>query len=222
MFKALTAPAIALSVALVAPLTGGALSPAKAAEIELRALVLDVTGPTVPELLPFDEIPAGAVVRLDPETELSLTFYPTCEDVTVKGGTVRFVEERITVEDDGQVLAYGQSACPATVELVESDVINAAIITRSAAFGQSRIALQPVIALTGKEAALYDRVAVHDRSGEVAAMTISGRRATWPAEAPSLSAGQQYLVVLTGPSAQMMTAKVTAAGDAPGMTLIRR
>ena len=81
-------------------------SPASAwADEQMRALVTDVTGDVSPEIYAFDEVPAGTVIDLGTGGELSLTFYPTCSDVTLRGGKVTIGDDTISTSDGTEMLS---------------------------------------------------------------------------------------------------------------------
>lgn len=189
---------------------------------EPRALVMDVVGETSPDVFAFDEIDAGTTITLVGDAEISMTFYPTCEDVTIRGGSIKVHDEAMMVEDPGIVVNYTKGECPGAVKLVESDIINAAIITRSATITHQKIALRPRIAVIGPDTDGYDRVAIHGSDGIVASMRLDGNAAVWPDGQRGLKAGGRYLVAVTGTDVPIRIAKVVAEAEAPALLLLRQ
>lgn len=211
------------SVLAVILLCAGGFSAGNAAQAgEPRALVLDVTGKIEPETLAFDELAAGALIELAPGAEISLTFYPTCEDLTVRGGSITVKDRSMLVGDNGEVVAYTKSECPGTVTLAVSDTVLPAIVTRSIRPDLTALDPDTVIAVSGPDADLYTRVAIHGSDGEIGSAPIIGRRAAWADGMPALVPARQYRIVVSGPGAQMRAASVVAATDGPAILLLRQ
>lgn len=198
----------------------GAVMATGAVAAEPRALVMDIIGDTNPMIDAFDELDAGARIALVGDAEITLTFYPTCEDVTVRGGTVTITDTQMTV-DQGEIVSSEGAECPSDVKLAPSDVINAAIITR-AARPMPKIALRPVVSVIGADADGYTRMVVHTVDGRVGEVSMDDGKAVWPESVAALSAGSEYLVVLMGNGVQMRVAKVMAEADAPRVTVLRQ
>ena len=199
-------------------------SPASAwADEQMRALVTDVTGDVSPEIYAFDEVPAGTVIDLGTGGELSLTFYPTCSDVTLRGGKVTIGDEAISTGDGTELLSQTKGDCPGAVKLAESDIINAAVISRSR--GKSltpRLNPRPVFGVSGDDAASYDRVLIRDGRRTLAEVSLTGRKGEWPADAPALENGRTYALALTGPGVKPHVAKVVVSTDAPELLVLRQ
>lgn len=198
-----------------------ALAAPSIAAAEPTVLIIDMSGTSTPKVEAFDELDAGAVVTLGALSKIALTFYPTCEELTIQGGTIRIMDDHLTIDDSGKVIAHSKGACPGAVSLTAVDIINAAIITRAAPKDQPKIALRPVIGLVGITPGAYDTMSIRSSNGWSQTLPINGRRIAWPAGMPPLNAGGRYIVTITGPDVQPFAAKVTAVEDAPGVTLLQ-
>lgn len=193
------------------------------ADGQMRALVTDVTGDVSPEIYAFDEVPAGTVLNLGEGSELSLTFYPNCSDVTLRGGVVTIGEDTISTSDDTELLSQAEGDCPGAVKLAETDIINAAVISRSR--GKSlrpRVNPRPVFGVSGDNAASYDRVLVRDGRRTLAEVSLTGRTGVWPADAPPLKDGRTYALALIGKDVKPHVAKVVASATAPELLVLRQ
>ena len=193
------------------------------ADSEMRALVTDVTGDVSPEIYPFDEVPAGTVIDLGASGELSLTFYPNCSDVTLRGGKVTIGDDTISTSDGTEMLSQTEGDCPGAVKLAESDIINAAVISRSRGNSlRPRVNPRPVFGVSGANAASYDRVLIRDGRRTLAEVSLTGRTGEWPADAPALEDGRTYAVALIGPDVKPYIAKIVASADAPELLVLRQ
>lgn len=193
------------------------------ADPHARALVTDVIGDTSPEVFAFDEITSGTVIDLGADSEIRLTFYPTCDDVVIRGGQVEIYDDYMNIEGNGELLDHVQGECPSAVKLAESDIINAAVISR--AIGGSlnpQISARPTFGVSGENAAIYNRLLVRDGKKNMADLEIVGRKAAWPADAPDLRTGRSYSVVLLGPDVKPHVAKVDASETAPELLVLRQ
>ena len=187
---------------------------------EPRALVMDVIGASEPEIMAFDELGDGSSVTLEAEAELSMTFYPTCEDLTIRGGTVKIAAGKLDIAG-GEIVSRAKGECPGHVKLSPSDVINASIVTRSVK-PRPWINPQPLmIGLVGANARNYEKIGVYAKDGVIFEAPLDGRSVVWPAETAPLELGKQYLVVLTGTDIQMFAARVLPDKDAPRVTVFR-
>ncbi|MEM7189471.1 MAG: hypothetical protein AAF439_07655 [Pseudomonadota bacterium] len=187
-----------------------------------KALILDITGEIEPAVEAFDELPAGQTLTLSPGAEISMTFYPTCEDVSIRGGIISITENSMTIDGDGEVTAYAKGECPGNVKLAASDLINAAIITRS---NDTRpaISLRPTIAVIGRDISRFKSVAVYSLDNQlVQEVPLEGRKAKWPLDVAPLTDGGEYLLVVKGEEVQMQQAKILAAADAPQVIILRQ
>lgn len=207
------------ALALLVPVVAQAAN----ADPHMRALVTDVVGVTSPEVFAFDELPGGTVIDLGTSSEIRITFYPTCDDVAIRGGQVEIHEDHINIEGKTEILDHIEGNCPSAVKLAESDIINAAVISRSAEISLSpRIGLRPVLGISGPNAAAYDRVLIRDGRETIAEMPVVGRKGVWPADAPALIDGKAYAVALLGPGVKPHIAKVIASDTAPELLVLRK
>lgn len=193
------------------------------ADGQMRALVTNVTGDVSPEIYPFDEVSVGTVIDLGAGSELSLTFYPNCSDVTLRGGKVTIGDDTISTSDGTEVLSQTKGDCPGAVKLAESDIINAAVISRSR--GKSltpRLNPRPVFGVSGDNAASYDRILIRDGRRTLAEVSLAGRTGEWPADAPTLEDGRTYALALVGPDVKPHVAKVVVSADAPELLVLRQ
>ncbi|MEL7469161.1 MAG: hypothetical protein AAFN27_11950 [Pseudomonadota bacterium] len=187
-----------------------------------RALVTDVIGNTIPEIFAFDEIDAGTTIVLDDSAELRLTFYPTCEDITVRGGEVAIFDAHMTIEGDGELLEYIEGECPTAVKLTESDIINAAVISRAQnAQKDPEISPRPVIGVGGAGSQRFHTIIVTGGRGVRIEMPIVLRKGIWPADAEPLQHGKKYGIAIVGDDIKPRVAKVIANSDAPELLVLR-
>ena len=187
-----------------------------------RALVMDLTGKAEPAISAFDELNEGALIKLAGDAQISLTFYPTCEDVTVKGGSIKISGNKLAVTG-GKVISKAKGECPGNVALAPADLINASIITRTVKprpwISPSPAAVVAVGAGTGE----YNRFAVYAKGeGVIVNTDMKDHKAIWPKGAPKLKAGKMYLFVLTGPEQQMHQARVRVEEKAPRVLVLRQ
>lgn len=187
---------------------------------EARALVLDITGPSVPGIEAFDELADGASIVLDPKTEMTLTYYPTCEDLTIRGGHIRIAGERMML-DKGELIARSKGDCPGSVKLSAVQVVNASVVTRAVRKGPAISTTPKMIGVAGPGAAKYTKIGVYGAGGKVFEANMAGRGAAWPDGTPALAAGAIYTVVFTGPDAQKYAARVIPNKTASRVTVFR-
>jgi hypothetical protein len=168
------------------------LAPAGAAEPNAVGIVMRVTGDTEPSLPPREELPANTQIKLGPGAELTFLHYPpTCELVTVAGGTLKLTKTAFTT--DGEVKSQQSRPCPRVYELsgtgggwVARDLL--------------RVALDPEIIFAGSRASEVTEAAVYEK-GEpnrlLYRLELADHRATPPPAATPLAANQRYLLKLT-------------------------
>ena len=90
--------------------------PAGAAEPNAVGIIMRVIGETDPGLPPREEVSANTVIKLGPGAELTFLHYPpTCELVTVAGGTLKLTKTAFTT--DGEVKSQQNRPCPRVYEL---------------------------------------------------------------------------------------------------------
>src|SRR5712671_1943629 len=178
-------PALAFLAAL------SVLAPAGAAEPNAVGIVMRVTGDTDPNLPPREEIPANTVIKLGPGAELTFLHYPpTCELVTVAGGTVKLTKTAFTT--DGEVKSQQNRPCPRVYELsgtgggwVARDLL--------------RLPIAPEIILAGNRAGEVTEAAVYEKGQPdrlLYSLELAEQRATPPASAAPLEPNHRYLLRL--------------------------
>jgi hypothetical protein len=175
-------------------LVGGLLlwGPAGAAEPNAVGIIMRVIGETDPGLPPREEVSANTVIKLGPGAELTFLHYPpTCELVTVAGGTLKLTKTAFTT--DGEVKSQQNRPCPRVYELsgtgggwVARDLL--------------RLPVAPEIIFAGSRAAEVTEAAVYPK-GEtdrlLYRLELADQRATPPASAAPLQPNQRYLLKLS-------------------------
>jgi hypothetical protein len=168
------------------------LAPTGAAEPNAVGIVMRVTGETEPNLPPREELPANTLIKLGPGAELTFLHYPpTCELVTVAGGTLKLTKTAFTT--DGEVKSRQSRPCPRVYELsgtgggwVARDLL--------------RLAVDPEIIFAGSRAGEVTEAAVYER-GEpdrfLYRLELVDHRATLPTVTTPLSPNHRYLLKLT-------------------------
>ena len=63
---------------------------------------------------------------------------------------------------------------------------------------------------------------IRDGKKNLAKITLNGRKAEWPADAPDLRDGRSYAVALIGPNVKPHVAKVVASNAAPEILILRQ
>ena len=187
---------------------------------EPRALVMDIAGFSDPAIEAFDELNDGAEVKLEAKAEIAMTFYPTCEDLTIRGGTLSIAEGKLAIKD-GTIVSRAKGECPGHVKLSPADVVNASIVTRTIK-QRPWINTDPLmIGLAGSKAGAYEKIGVYATDGTVFEAPLTGRGVVWPEGAGKLKPGEQYTIVLTGKDIQTFAAKVIPDEKAPRVTVFR-
>src|SRR5712692_4082516 len=74
------------------------------------AMVMAVSGNTIPAISAMSEIASGIPVQLAPGTELTVLDYTRCRMVTVSGGTLTVT--RFDFVTDGKIVAEIKAPCP--------------------------------------------------------------------------------------------------------------
>jgi hypothetical protein len=168
------------------------LASAGAAEPNAVGIVMRVTGDTEPSLPPREELPANALIKLGPGTELTFLHYPpTCELVTVAGGTLKLTKTAFTT--DGEVKSQQSRPCPRVYELsgtgggwVARDLL--------------RLAVDPEIIFAGSRAGEVTEAAIYEK-GEpdrfLYRLELVDHRATLPTATTPLAPNHRYLLKLT-------------------------
>ena len=167
------------------------LTPARAAEPNAVGIIMKVTGETDPGLPLREEVSANTVIKLSPGAELTFLHYPpTCELVTVAGGTLKLTKTAFTT--DGEVKSQQNRPCPRVYELpgtgggwVARDLL--------------RLPVAPEIIFAGSRAGEVTEAAVYEK-GEpdrlLYRLELADQRATPPASAAPLEPNRRYLLIL--------------------------
>ena len=182
------------------------------------ALVLDTSGSIVPPVEAFADIETGTVLDLGQDSTLTVAHYSECEEVTITGGIVAVGETGLRIEGARSV-ARTSVNCPARVELVAADLTNAAVVTRSITV-RPQIGLRPEIVFAGPEGDKYDSLKVVQGRSLVTVLTITDRRADWPANMAPLEDGSAYVLFITGEDVQGFGASVVASAGAAGRIVL--
>jgi hypothetical protein len=178
-----------LALALIAGLL--LWGPAGAAEPNAVGIIMKVTGETDPGLPLREEVSANTVIKLGPGAELTFLHYPpTCELVTVAGGTLKLTKTAFTT--DGEVKSQQNRPCPRVYELpgtgggwVARDLL--------------RLPVAPEIILAGSRAGEVTEAAVYEKGQPdrlLYRLELADQRATPPASAAPLEPNHRYLLML--------------------------
>src|SRR6266446_5253904 len=179
-----------VALALVAGLS--VPGPADAAEPNAVGMIMKVTGETDPTLPAREEISANTVIKLGPGTELTFLHYPpSCELVTVAGGTLKLTKTAFTT--DGEVKSQQGRPCPRVYELsgtgggwVARDLL--------------RLSVDPEIIFAGSRAGEVTEAAVYEK-GEpdrfLYRLELVDHRAAPPTATTPLAPNHRYLLKLT-------------------------
>jgi hypothetical protein len=174
---------------LVVGLAG--LGSVNAAEPNAVGIVMKITGETDPLLPLREEIAANTVIRLAPGAELTFLHYPpTCELVTVSGGTLKLTKTAFTT--DGEVKSQQGRPCPRVYELsgtgggwVARDLL--------------RLPIVPEVVFAGSRADQVKAVAVYEGDADQALcrLELADRRATLSTATAPLTPNRRYVLKLT-------------------------
>lgn len=198
-------------------LLGPAVAVAESAEPV--ALVLDVQGEVSPSVEPFSELVAGTELTLGPGAVLTVEHYAGCEEVTIHGGAVLVGAKALELAATGFAMRQPID-CPQVIQLSEA-TINAGVILRSvdaSDLAEQKVGLTPVILFAGGGG--INSLRIEQGGSEVAAMAVSGGRADWPEDAPALSDGGRYRLVLSDGWRERWL-DVVANGDTPAQIVLR-
>jgi len=165
--------------------------PAGAAEPNAVGIIMKVVGDTDPGLPPREEVPANTVIKLGPGAELTFLHYsPTCELVTVAGGTLKLTKTDFTT--DGEVKSRQNRPCPRVYEL---SGIGGGWVARDLL----RLPVLPEIIFAGSRASEVTEAAVYEK-GEpdrlLCRLELADQRATMPTSAAPLEPNDRYLLKL--------------------------
>lgn len=182
------------------------------------ALVVDITGTSDPQVAAFDELEAGAKLRLGRETEITIMHYASCRELRLRGGTV--VVGEAALETPGAQLLGGRGCdCPEMVTVSEASVVGAGVVLRSVS-ALPKVSPRPsfLIALAG--GAGHDELRIQKGSEVVLHRPIDGARVRWDAADAPLAPGD-YTVVLVGEGQTAHAARIRVAADGPDLIVLR-
>ena len=184
------------------------------------ALILDVSGAVEPQVALYDEVGDGTVLKLAGDATLTISHYGACEEVALKGGTVSVALDGLDL-DGSTVEARTPVECPDRIVMAAADLINMAVTLRSTRKKARLMAPAPEFVLAGEWGRTFDTLHVYAKDGSTATIPVVGGHAAWPADAPPLTVGETYVVVLNGPGAQQHAARIEVTGDPQGMTVLQ-
>jgi len=165
--------------------------PAGAAEPNAVGIIMKVVGETDPGLPLREEVSANTVIKLGPGAELTFLHYPpTCELVTVVGGTLKLTKTAFTT--DGEVKSQQNRPCPRVYELsgtgggwVARDLL--------------RLPAAPEIIFAGNRGGEVTEATIYEK-GEpdqfLYRLELAGQQATAPVSAALLEPNHRYLLKL--------------------------
>jgi hypothetical protein len=190
--------------------------PVGAAEPNAVGIIMKVVGVTDPGLPLREEIAANTVIKLGPGAELTFLHYPpTCELVTVAGGTVKLT--KIAFTTDGEVKSQQNRPCPRVYELsgtgggwVARDLL--------------RLPAAPEIILAGSRAAEVTEAAVYEEGQPdrlLYSLDLADQRATPPISAAPLEPNHRYVLKLSvSDAAQPLEHGFVAVGGGAADSLV--
>lgn len=202
---------------LIAGCTLAALLAAPAAAQEPAALVIDVTGPTTPAVGAFDELPAGASLELGAKTEITLSHYASCEEVALRGGTVKVLPADVGYSGS-TVLSAVKTECPQPVKMHKSDLIGAVVVLRSVK-PRPEVSQTPNFLVAVHEGD-YDRISIQLGTDVLVSRKLTGPRVIWNRTDPPLKPGE-YTVILSGAGDRMHAAQIKVAPGGSGTLVLR-
>ncbi len=166
-----------------------------AAIAEPVALALEASGDIDPPLAAFDELEAGAVLRLAPEAEATILHYAECVERQVRGGLVIASPTGLRVGGGGAVLQETAQPCPSRVAFDAGPTAPAATVFRG---DGPPLALAPLprLVFVGPRRGAAARATL-ERDGVVAlTLAVADGAARAPEGAAPLPAGDGYVLVV--------------------------
>jgi hypothetical protein len=159
------------------------------------ALVLEHSGTSTPNLAPYSEVMEGAVVKLGPGARLVFVDYFNCNRVTVNGaGMVRFSEQGSSVGGAGKKTTM-RVPCPREI-VIKNGGESSAMVLRGGEEDSLALSIRPDFVLVGGRAADFTGVRFSKGTEKVLEGALTGRRFSWPPNAPALADGGVYELVL--------------------------
>lgn len=117
---------------------------------EAVALVMDITGPTTPQLSIHREIAPGTRIALGPGARVSLLHYASCTIVTLTGGTATVSDETVTAEP-ANIESTKPGPCPRVHKIAHKGPgpLGGVIVTRGDPVPPMDVAPDALIILSG-------------------------------------------------------------------------
>lgn len=168
----------------IAPIAvAGLLAAASALAEEPAALILELSGNTIPALTPYTEIKSGTTVALAPQTRLRFVHYRSCRNVRVYGG-------RLTLNPEGYVLHGGETefdrahSCPKRLSAGANSGTAGGLVLRSGLASVLALSSKPSVVFAGTRAADVARVQLTASDGRAASLMREGNEPVWHGSAP--------------------------------------
>ena len=180
------------------------------------ALVLEHSGTSTPNLAPYSEVMEGAVVKLELGARLVFVDYFNCNRVTVNGdGIVRFSAQGSSVGGDAKK-ATMRVPCPREI-VIKNGGESSAMVLRGGEEDSLALYIKPEFVLVGGRAGDFTEVRFSKGPEKVLEGALTGRRFSWPPNAPALADGGVYELVLfpkaSGAQPIKMSFRATALSD---------
>ena len=161
-----------------------------AGAVSASALVLDVSGASIPGVRPYDEILEDAKISLPGGARLVFLHYHTCRTVTVVGGRIRFGAETYSIIG-GTKESDARTPCPRTVTVKPGGEMAGALIRSLGGAGLS-MSSRPTFVVAGPRAADFASVRVSRGDTKVLEAPLEDRHFRWPSTAEPLAVGPEY------------------------------
>jgi hypothetical protein len=159
------------------------------------ALVLEHSGTSTPNLAPYSEVMEGAVVKLGLGARLVFVDYFNCNRVTVNGaGMVRFTAQGSSVGGAAKKTAV-RVPCPREI-VIKNGGESSAMVLRGGEEDSLALSIRPDFVLVGGRAGDFTEVRFSKGTENVLEGALTGRRFSWPPNAPALADGCVYELIL--------------------------
>ena len=188
-----------------------------AAEEPPAAMVMAISGKTVPPVSAMSEIASGAKVQLDPGTELTVLDYARCKMVTISGGSLTVTRFDFTA--DGKIVGEVDAPCPRFHQLSAGGggAVAGGVVMRGGLGSVQRWPLEREIVLAGGGADTLKAAAIYANGHldtPLVQLAVAGNRARLPEQAPPLVVNEHYLLRLTM-NGQPQPVDIPFIGSAP-------
>lgn len=183
------------------------------------ALIIDIQGDMAPAIEPYEEVSGGTTLKLGPETELTISHYKSCREVTLRGGSVK-VRARALKITGGKILSDVTEACPARAELADDNTGTGVVRLRG---DGAALTLRPRlrIVIVGANQAAYITATLFAPHGAIVATApIQERTAVLPINAPLLAPGPGYRLELMGEQDERSSFNVVIQADGARMAIL--